>query len=256
MGTAQTKTGTQGENPQPCSFTDWLLDILLPAHCVLCGLAGESSGLCQPCQEDLPTLLHGCRQCALPGVTAAPWLCGRCLCQAPCWDLAVAALTYEYPVDHLVRKFKFQRRRDCGQVLAEQLAQAVLASANPVPDLLIPVPLHYRRLFSRGFNQAEFIARHVGRRLGCRVHPSLLQRIRPTAAQSGLPGRQRRSNVRGAFRCKPLDGLHVALVDDVLTTGTTAGECAATIKAAGAAMVSVWVTARVPAPSGSQRTKL
>lgn len=171
--------------------------------------------------------------------------CGRCLSRPPLWDQALAALAYEYPIDHIVRQFKFHRSLACGQLLADELADCVLKTGFMLPDILIPVPLHFSRRFWRGFNQAEFLARQLGSRLHVPVMVHKLQRIRRTSAQSGLDRKQRRTNLSGAFYCHRLGGTKIALVDDVLTTGTTLAECTRALKAAGAEHVAVWVAARV-----------
>jgi ComF family protein len=161
-------------------------------------------------------------------------------------------LQYEYPVDHLVRRFKFQGDLACGQLLAEVLAQLVLSrmrvSAEYRPDLVIPVPLHFLRRFKRGYNQAELLARILHQRCGIPIAHDRLQRVVNTKAQSGLDRKARRKNLQHAFTCKPVEAGHVALVDDVLTTGATLQECASVIKKAGARKVSVWVAARAAAP--------
>jgi ComF family protein len=188
----------------------------------------------------------------------------------------VAALVYEYPVDHLVRRFKFHNDLACGQMLADELVHAVKRkleqgrsdqnkpernTVNPDtpgscsescsgrPEVLIPVPLHFFRRCKRGFNQAEMIAAELQQQCDIPMQRQLLRRINHTSAQSGLDRKTRQKNLRDAFRCKPLNGAHVALVDDVLTTGATLQECSRVIKKAGAGRISVWVAARVPAPA-------
>jgi ComF family protein len=130
------------------------------------------------------------------------------------------------------------------------LTCAVQRSAEARPELLIPVPLHFTRRFQRGFNQAELLARAIGAAINIPVRVDCLARSRRTAAQSGLDRAARRKNLRQAFRCGNLAGVRIALVDDVLTTGTTLEACARAARKAGAAHVSVWVAARVPAPGG------
>jgi ComF family protein len=179
--------------------------------------------------------------------------CGACLSHPPAWDNAVTGLLYEYPVDHLVRRFKFHRNFACGQLLADELVFTLRRLDLPLPDmrlpdLLLPVPLHFTRRFQRGYNQAEFLARSVGKALCLPVRVDLLHRTRRTTAQSGLDRAERRKNVRGAFSCHNLAGARVALVDDVLTTGTTLEACARAARNAGASQVSIWVAARVPSP--------
>ncbi len=222
------------------------LDFLLPAHCILCGLYIGSGRLCSPCREELPRPDRCCRRCALPGLYSDVMLCGACLRQPPAWNEGLAALVYEYPVDQLVQQFKFRRHLACGQLLADEMIRRLRQSRSALPDVLIPVPLHFTRRFWRGFNQAEFLARQLGSRLQVPVLVHRLRRTKSTSAQSGLDRKQRRKNIRGAFCCRPLDCANVALVDDVLTTGTTLTACVQAVKKAGASHVAVWVAARVP----------
>jgi ComF family protein len=162
----------------------------------------------------------------------------------PAWNEALAALIYEYPVDQLVHRFKFQHNLACGQLLAEEMIQQARQFESALPDVLVPVPLHFTRRFRRGFNQAEFLARQIGLHFGIPLLCDRLQRTRRTLAQSGLDRRERQKNIRNAFTCRQLDYAKVALVDDVLTTGTTLTACARAVRAAGAATVAVWVATR------------
>ena len=230
-----------------------LLDLIMPRHCLLCGAASGASNLCPPCRADLPRSTHPCRVCALPLRDPDSEACGPCLQRPPPWDQAVAGLDYRFPVDRLVCRLKFGRDLACAQALAMELVAAVRSAAQKPPDLIVPVPLHLTRQFVRNFNQAELIARRVGRTLGVRVLSRLLVRTRRTAAQSGLHAVQRRRNIRGAFDCgaqrrQVAAARHIALVDDVMTTGTTLAECSRVLKRAGAGRISVWVTARAPPP--------
>jgi len=219
-------------------------DMLLPAYCVLCGLYCGRGTVCPPCQAELPRITAACRQCALPCPQSEAMLCGACIQRSPLWDRALAALLYEFPVDRVVQLFKFRRNMTCGQLLADELARCVGQAGAPYPEILIPVPLHLTRRLCRGFNQAEFLARELGKRHKLPVLTNRLRRKRRTAAQSGLNRIQRRLNVRGAFQCQKLEISRVALVDDVLTSGTTLAACTAAVRAAGAQHVAVWVAAR------------
>ncbi len=214
--------------------------------CFLCrGAAGAV--LCAACDADLPRLDGPrCPRCALASPAGA--VCGRCLARSPAYDATVAALAYEFPADVLVQALKFRAELALAPLLGALLA-ARIGGAERV-DLVLPVPLAAARLRARGFNQALEIARPVARAAGARLEPRLAERSRDTASQMDLPHAERARNVRGAFRCtRALEGAAVALVDDVMTTGATLDELAATLKRAGAARVVNWVVARTPAPA-------
>jgi ComF family protein len=172
--------------------------------------------------------------------------CGECIRRPPLWDDALAAMIYEYPIDQLVQRFKFQRSLACGQLLADKLVSTIKAAPLEKPDVLIPVPLHFTRRLQRGFNQAEFLARQLGKSLTIPLSVNQLRRSRRTRAQSGLDRAAREKNIRGSFTCRSLQQCHIALVDDVMTTGTTLRECTRAVRVAGASRVSIWVAARVP----------
>ncbi len=223
-------------------FTSWLI----PPNCALCGAAGCGGlDLCSNCLSTLPRPGAVCARCGLP-VSAAAAACGRCLAAPPRFDAVIAPLRYDYPADRAVQAFKFQGDLSLGRSLSALLIEAVRQRGDPLPELLLPVPLHPARLRERGFNQSLEIARHVGRSLDLPVRHDLLVRKRSTAAQSGLDRRARRQNVRGAFaltgpRAWPA---RVAIVDDVLTTGATVAELTRLLKDAGVAQVAIWALAR------------
>lgn len=223
-----------------------ILDLLLPPRCVLCGLPSGSTGICGPCKSDLPWAGPQCHQCGLPLPAARDQACGQCLQRPPPFSRTVSPLQYRFPADRLVRALKFHRRLAEGRVLSHLLCEYIVAEGITLPNMLIPVPLHRMRMIKRGFNQAFELGSYAGRVLGIPHFATGLRRKRNTRAQSGLNRKQRRSNVRGAFywhgHAKP--GRHVALIDDVMTTGTTVSECTRVLKKAGAQRVDVWVPTR------------
>ena len=226
------------------------LDLLLPPRCVLCGMSSGSSCICGPCKIDLPwTGLH-CHQCRLPLASPNDDICGACIQNPPPFSRTVCPLQYQFPADRLVQSFKFNRQLAAGRILSQLMCECIMDHDRPLPEVLIPVPLHKLRMIKRGFNQACELASHIGRVLDIPVLTASLRRHRNTKAQSGLSRKQRRKNVRGAFywHSKVMPAHHVALIDDVMTTGTTAAECARVLKKAGAKRVDIWVAARaIPA---------
>ena len=223
---------------------EFLSNLLFGGSCFLC--RGAARGiLCPACDADLPRLAGTlCPRCALPSPGSA--LCGRCLADAPHYDATVAALAYRFPADTLVHALKFR-----GQLaLAPLMGDLLVEKIGEQIDLVVPVPLSRERLRERGYNQAAEIARHVAKQRRVRLELTVIIRERNTLAQSDLPWSDRARNVRGAFRCeRSLDGAAIAVVDDVMTTGATLDELAATLKRAGAARVVNWVVARTFPPN-------
>ena len=174
-------------------------------------------------------------------------MCGACLKHPPAFDRTCAALAYAFPLDRLIPRLKYNGRLAIAPALGECLAQT--AASRPRPDRLIAMPLHARRIRERGFNHATEIARDVAKRLDLPLDTDSCQRIRDTPPQMGLKHDARRRNVRDAFACSgDVRGRRIALIDDVMTTGTSLDELAKTLKQAGALEVETWVVARTLPP--------
>lgn len=225
-----------------------LADLPTPACCLFCGAHNRfQATICSDCYRDLPWLEPGCQRCARPLATSEDTpFCGQCLATPPPFSVSVCCWHYRPPVASAIAGFKYRRRRAHGRTLALAMHERLVSAyfEEPWPDRVTAIPLHWRRQFRRGFNQSEELAATVAGELGLRYRP-LLQRVRATPPQQSLDARQRRRNLRGAFRCRErLDGLSIALVDDVITTGSTATEAAHTLLRAGAAAVHVWALAR------------
>ena len=226
-----------------------LVRFLLPWRCALCaGHARDGRELCVECDAGLPRAEQACPRCGIRMArTDVTGTCARCAVRPPRFHRMVAPLAYDYPVDRLLLGLKFGRRmhlaRALGQAIAEGVRSQVEQGVLEMPDALAPVPLHPRRLTRRGFNQAEEIARFIGRSIGVPVLPGLCRRVRHTRMQSRLSDEERRVNVAGAFACAR-SPLRPAIVDDVVTTGATVDAMAAALIAAGAERVQVWAAAR------------
>ncbi len=227
-----------------------LPQLLYPPHCLLCGAAGsEGRDLCADCAADLPHNRHPCSLCALPLPEAAPAgsRCGTCNRQAPAFDRCYAALHYDDLTGSLISGLKFHQKLNHARLLSQLLIDYLEQQRVELPELILPVPLHRQRLRERGYNQALEIARPLGRHFGLPVRPRLCRRIRATPAQTGLDRKTRKKNLRQAFQLsEEVKGQTVALLDDVVTTGTTVAELAKLLKRAGATRVDVWAVARTP----------
>ncbi|MBD1552183.1 ComF family protein [Pseudomonas typographi] len=221
--------------------------------CLLCDQpAGQALPLCIECEYDLPWLGDGCALCALPMPGS---LCADCLLRPPPFTRVEAALSYGFPVDALITRFKHQARWPFGRLLGALLTRHLrhrYQEGLPRPTCLLPVPLAPKRLRRRGFNQAQMLAGWLGKGLGIAVAAHLLRRKRDTAAQQRLGFEARQHNLHGAFEVAPravLQGRHVALVDDVMTSGATARALARLLIDAGAQRVDVYCLARTPKPT-------
>jgi ComF family protein len=224
-----------------------------PLRCGVC-LQWTRAPWCGECLARYAAPQPRCRRCAI-ALPAGVELCLDCLRTPPPFDAAVAAVDYAFPWVGVIGAFKFGGGIDRAAGLAALLGEACLTRAPPGVDLVVPVPLAARRLAERGYNQAWELARRVARRLGLPAQADLLQRWVETPHLAELPRAARADAVRGAFGVAPaaahrLRGRHVALVDDVLTSGATAAEAARALRHAGAAAVSVWALARTPRPAG------
>lgn len=222
---------------------------LWPCYCVLCG--SRASGpldLCDGCAGELPWLTHGCPRCNVPLPQAAIAPCGRCQQRPPRFSHCFSPLRYESPAAELVAALKYRGDLSVGNLLGELLAHHLAERpATAAVEALIPLPLHWRRHWQRGFNQSEVLADVVHRRLGIPVARHWLKRLRHTTPQQQLDATERARNLRRAFQAQPLvEGRHLALIDDVATTGATAEAASQALLQAGAASVQLWCVARTP----------
>lgn len=227
---------------------------LLPGACALCAATGPHV-VCAGCRAQFFSACDlRCSVCALPlpGTVGLATRCGNCLRRPPAFDATVAAADYAAPVDQLVLGLKFGAKLALAPLFSDVLRDALLgvaATGLPLPDCLAPVPLGRTRLQERGFNQALEIARPLSALLGVPLAATMLVRVRDTAPQSQLSPLARQRNLQGAFTLAPqmagaVRGRHIGIVDDVMTTGATANELAATLKRFGAARVTCLVVAR------------
>lgn len=211
-------------------------------QCLLC-LAACDQSLCDACIRSLPWLpREHCPACLLPMTPAR--LCGTCLVKPPVWTDAKAALQYAFPVDAMIQALKYQTDLTLAPVLADLLFAQIASTTRP--DCVVPVPIHSARLRQRGFNQALEIGRHLCQKTGDKLLPDACTRTRETPSQTALSWKKRRKNVRHTFACAlDFSGQHVAILDDVMTSGATLAEMASVIRRQGAARISIWVVARV-----------
>jgi ComF family protein len=214
-------------------------------RCLLCGESGvEGRDLCRACTQALPWNGSACLRCALP--LPVPGTCGACLQRPPPLTETHAAFVYRFPLDRLVPRFKFHNDLVAGRLLSELMAEGL--RGLPKPAALVPVPLHNSRLRQRGYDQALELAKPLARVLQVPLLPQALVRLRATAPQSELDAGARQRNLRGAFAVRADAALpdHVALIDDVMTTGATLEAAARRLRRAGVARVDAWICARVP----------
>lgn len=204
--------------------------LLAPPCCALCG--GRGQWLDEPWGLDL------CEHCEQA--------CPRWSPEPLPFDATFCLFRYEHPVDRMITQLKFHGELVFARVLGTLLARARRCTDEVLPECIVPMPLHRSRYRERGFCQTTEIARHVSRRLQVDVRPDLLQRVRATRAQSGLAAAERAANLRGAFAAGALRDMphHVALLDDVLTTGHTALAAVAALRGAGIERVELWCCAR------------
>lgn len=227
----------------------------VPRHCLFCLEKTHShSDLCQSCVDSLVLNKNCCQRCATPmshTIQQDIILCGNCLSHHYHYDRVYSPYLYSEEISYLIRKFKYQKKIHYANVLSELfIQQTELVNDFQFPQAIIPVPMHQKRLRQRGFNQALELSRSLASRYQLPLLYSCLIRNRYTSLQAGLIATERQKNVHQAFAMKkPIPYEHIALVDDVMTTGSTVNEAAKILKLNGIARVDIWTIARAGAIS-------
>lgn len=227
---------------------------LLPGACLICGAASSSIDLCQPCEHDLPWLENSCSGCALPlSPNVSGQLCGSCIQRPPPYAKTIALFSYQAPIDRLIMGLKFHNKLSHAALLSKLMIKRLsIAYRNEsLPDLIIPVPLHPHRLRERGYNQTVELARPLAKHFKIPIDFKSCQRIRSTLAQTELPAADRQANIKNAFLVtrKIANCKHVAILDDVITTGHTILELSKNLRKAGIEQIDIWCCARTLQPN-------
>ena len=220
----------------------------LLGNCLLCHQAVQHHPLlCDECQAELPKIEHPCPRCGFP-LSETAQRCGQCLQQPPTWDRLCVLADYQAPYLQLIQQLKYAGNPECASLLGRLFCDTWLATRailrDPQPEILLPVPLHRWRRWRRGYNQAEELARAIGHGLQIPVDSQALRRTRATPPQARLHKHQRQKNLQNAFFIPQLPYRHVALIDDVVTTGATAEQLTHALRQAGVEVVEVWAICR------------
>ncbi len=233
------------------------LEQMIPASdCLLCcetvsNKYDHSRLICHECHSRLPLVTQSCPICAMPSVNQQ--VCGACLNHSPYFDHCLAAFHYEPPISNFIARFKFNQQLQLIELLSQYLYKKICAHYDDknlkLPNLLIPVPLHSKRIRQRGFNQAQLIGKYLAKKLQRPLSNKICQRIIDTQPQSALNANQRQANLRGAFsihknHLEKLRNQEVAIIDDVVTTGSTVNELSKQLIKVGVRKIHIWCLAR------------
>ena len=219
--------------------------------CLLCrGQSSYNRPVCSDCLNILPVANAQCSLCSLPMPDSCSELCAQCLQHPPVFDQCLTAYIYDYPVNHIIQHIKYSRRLELIPPLVTPLIDVLFDhyQAQSWPEAIVPVPLHEKKLRSRGFNQALLIAKRIRKAIpSCIKISHCIKKKHETVAQQGLSAQKRRKNIKNAFTlCQEPNYQHVAIVDDVMTTGATVSEIGKVLKRKGVKQVDIWCLARTP----------
>jgi ComF family protein len=218
-----------------------LISLLFKQNCILCASATDlAHSLCHDCVESLPYAPKlSCPQC---GLESQGEICGSCLKNEPHYDFTHALFSYAYPIDAILQHYKYNNALYLSHTFGHLLAEKII---NFDSDIMMAMPLHPTRIKTRGFNQSLEVAKIIAKQFNIQLDTTSCQRIKNTPPQASLALKERAQNMKGAFACNAnFKGKHIALVDDVMTTGASLNELAKTLKLAGAAKVSCYILAR------------
>ena len=213
--------------------------------CVLCANSCFNNlCLCEACLQELPFIEKSCTSCGIP-MPDNHQQCGQCIASPPPTSYCISLLDYVSPVDHLIQNMKYHNQLAIAELLGRLLAEKIANSNRPLPEQIIPVPLHISRLQRRGFNQAVEIARPLSKLFNIPLNLTDCSRVRATAPQFDLTIPERAGNIKNAFEVlRPINARRVVIIDDVMTTGNTVWELARALKKAGVEAIEVWTCAR------------
>ncbi|WP_424946979.1 ComF family protein [Candidatus Spongiihabitans sp.] len=223
------------------------LDYLLPEKCALCRCISDL-GFCINCQQLLPWTECACEICSVH--LSEPGVCGHCQDRRPVYQDSMIPFRYQSPISDQIQALKYSGQLSHAVAMGKMLSLWAMKNPAQWPDTIVPMPLHRNRIIQRGFNQATEIARVLNKQLGIPIDQTLLKRVKNTVTQTGLHEKMRRQNVRKAFVGKacagknPTSHRHVALLDDVVTSGNTVNAAAKALIGAGVERVSVWAIAK------------
>lgn len=222
--------------------------VLRPSHCYLCDSINNHPeiAICEACISELPYKNQYCSRCALPIETDDSPVCGNCISNPPSYDILLSPFEYQFPIDKFITELKFRKKLYNAATLGHLFTQYIKAQAKPLPDCIIPVPLHPKRLQQRGYNQALEIARSISKNLKIPIDRQLCQRVINTEPQSDLTADERQKNIKNAFKINQQRHYkHVVIFDDVVTTGQTVEVLAALLREHNIKIIQVWSIARV-----------
>lgn len=231
-------------------FIKKLASWLLPGICILCQhLSAREQDLCLSCLNDLPFAHSACHVCGMGlGEITGELTCGQCLQKPPPYEATFALFEYKVPINNLLLELKFNQKLINARILGELMAEKIINvwyKTRSLPNIIIPIPLHAKRLTERGYNQAIEIARPIAKLCQIPLHVSTCHRIKPTAPQAILSAKERENNIKDAFISDiSWNNFSIAVIDDVMTTGNTMREFCQLLKHKGAKRIDIWCCAR------------